>query len=219
MICMEKKKIEILNSVNVIGFILVMCAGWIDIVGLKISVTERTSFLTGRAAMLGESFFNGDFSKALVVILIVASFIFGAYIGTIITEKKGCKYGLLLTSFLIILSALVLSEFNQLEINIALILIPIATGCLNASTSLTKIGRTTHLTGPATDIGIFLAKKDYNKVIFWALHWIAFPLGAFLGLYFLSLFQKHLLPLPSVLLIPATLIIGVSMVFNYFISD
>ena len=50
-------------------------------------------------------------------------------------------------------------------------------GAQNAATSLTGINRTTHLTGPTTDIGIYLAQGDWKMARFWSLRWLAFFLG------------------------------------------
>ncbi len=59
----------------------------------------------------------------------------------------------------------------------ALFTLPLAMGGQNAVTTLAGINRTTHLTGPTTDLGISLANKDWNKIFFWSLRLLAFTFG------------------------------------------
>lgn len=45
---------------------------------------------------------------------------------------------------------------------------------------LININRITYLTGPATDIGIKIARDNWGIVKFWSIHWIGFPSGSFI---------------------------------------
>lgn len=213
-------KIKLFNHLNLISFILVLCAGWIDIIGLNICISDRTSFMSAKASIIGESLLNGNMNQILLLTILVISFILGSYIGAKTTLKKGCKYGLLLTSTILIITSFIIVYTGGVNSKsfIVTILVPLAMGCMNSSTSLTKISRTTHLTGPTTDIGISLAKGDYNNVVFLSLRWISFPLGAFLGLLSLKLVYKELLPLYLILLIPSILIGITAILFEKYLS-
>lgn len=207
---MVQKKKRILTDVNILGFILVMIAGWVDTVGLKIFLHERVSFMTGRAAQIGEWLARSEYKKLTVIALIVTAFITGAGISTKITKKWGLTGGLNFTGLLLFLSALLVYTQHVRFVSIA---IPLAMGSQNAATSLTEINRTTHLTGPATDIGIRLASRDWSGAMFWILRWIAFPVGAFMGYEFIEIAieHEHLHPALS-LIIPSIIIILTALV-------
>ncbi len=197
--------IKILTPVNIVGFILVMMAGWINTAGVKLFLNERVSFMTGRAAELGELIAEGDIRGFRFIIIIVIIFIIGATISARITRKWGLVGGLTFSGTLLIIAAFCIYEGDM---NFIAIAIPMAMGGQNAATSLTPINRTTHLTGPATDIGVHLSSGNWNDIIFWLLRWIAFPLGAFVGFDFIEKFTIHdHIDRSLVLIIPAIVII------------
>lgn len=198
-----KIDIKVFTPVNIVGFILVMMAGWIDTIGVFFYIDERSSFMTGRAVKLGKYIFTGDIQEIKVVLLVIASFIIGACISTLITRKFGLVGGLSFTSILILTT--VLSSFLKF-MNVAIITIPMAMGVQNAAKSLTDINRTTHLTGPATDIGINIAKRNWNLVIFWALRWVGFSLGAVIAYRFIHIFRIKNISYSYALLIPGIII-------------
>lgn len=80
-------------------------------------------------------------------------------------------------------------------------------GSQNAATSLTVINRTTHLTGPITDFGINIAKKKWNKVRFWGLRLLGFPLGSFIGFSLATMINGAPINISIILIIPAIIII------------
>lgn len=199
-----KSRFKISTQINIVGFILVTMAGCIDTVGVKLFLNESPAFLTGRGLTLGYWTFKGDLRAFVGVLLVILSFIFGACLSTIITRKIGLTGGLCLTGILIAISAF---PIKLSHINIATIIIPMAMGGQNATTSLTPINRTTHLTGPATDIGINIAKGNWNTVIFWILRWIGFPLGSVIGFYLVHMANKNMIAVHTTLLLPAAIII------------
>ena len=136
--------------------------------------------------------------------MIIISFIVGACISTLITRRVGLIGGLFFTGILIIGTAF---SIFQKGINISLITIPMGMGGQNAATSLTAINRTTHLTGPATDIGINIAKGNWNLVIFWALRWVGFSMGAAIAYRLIHIFKLKMISFSYTLLIPGTIII------------
>jgi uncharacterized membrane protein YoaK (UPF0700 family) len=200
----EKTNIKILTPINIIGFILVMMAGWIDTVGVHIFLNENSSFLTGRAAKLGKYILNGETQKIRDILLIIIFFIVGACISTLITKKAGLIGGLLFTVIFIIITAFTTSVKG---INVAFITIPMCMGGQNAATSLTAINRTTHLTGPATDIGINIAKGNWNLVVFWVLRWVGFFMGTIIAYKLIQIFKIKMIDFSYTLLIPGIIII------------
>lgn len=195
----DKPKIELLTPVNIVGFILVMMAGWVDIVGLRLFFDERSAFQTGRASQLGWWFAEGDMTSFWFVVVIVLSFMVGAGIAASITRGSGLSGGLLFTGILLIVTAFFITDNPQF----AAVTIPMAMGGQNAATSLTAINRTTHLTGPATDIGMNASSGNWNMVVFWALRWIGFPLGVFVALTLMAgdLSTSMALAIPGVVII------------------
>ncbi len=192
----EKKEIDVFTPVNMVGFLLITMVGWIDLVGVKLFFNQRSAFMTGRASSLGENLANKNTAEALFIIgVVVISFMIGAGISAKVTKKSGLIGGLTLTGLLVIIAAIFvgpaaanmdtvkkLSGFVAQSRVILGVLLPMAFGAMNAATTLTPINRTTHLTGPATDIGINFALGNWNMVIFWLFRWIGFPLGAFIGM-------------------------------------
>lgn len=209
---MEKSKVNVITPVNVVGFILIMMAGWVDIVGIRVFFGERSSFMTGRASALAASIFDNEWGIALLILVVVIAFIIGAAIGTSQTKKNGLSRGLLITSFLLALGVILLivdggkSIYVTGSLGVSSIFIPMSMGCMNASTSMTPINRTTHLTGPTTDIGVSIANKDWNMTVFWVLRWIGFTLGAICGLILINISNSGGLPMFVVFLIPAVVI-------------
>ncbi len=207
---MTWKNIKIVTDINIVGFILVMIAGWVDTVGLRLFLHERVSFMTGRAAQIGEWLARSEYKKLTLIAIIVIAFIAGAGTSTKVTRKWGLTGGLTFTGVLLFLSAFLVYTEHVHFVSIA---IPFAMGSQNAATSLTAINRTTHLTGPATDIGIKLSMGDWSGAIFWILRWIAFPIGAFLGYEFTEIAIKHdHLDTSLALIIPSILIILVGVI-------
>lgn len=201
----DNSTVKILTPVNIVGFILVMMAGWIDTVGVQVFTNERVSFMTGRAAELGELIAKGDMRGFLFILIIVLIFVVGATISAKITRKWGLMGGLTFSGMLLIIAAFFTYEGETHFVEIA---IPMAMGGQNAATSLTPINRTTHLTGPATDIGLYLSSGNWNGIIFWLLRWIAFPVGAFIGFKAVgkSMTHNHI-NIVLTLIIPAIIII------------
>ncbi len=218
----EKKGIDVFTPVNIVGFLLITMVGWIDLVGVKLFFNQRCAFMTGRASAIGENLANRNITEALFVsCVLVISFMIGAGISAKVTKKSGLIGGLTLTGLLVITAAILigpaaesmdatkkLTGFMVRNRVILGILLPMALGCMNAATTLTPINRTTHLTGPATDIGINFALGNWSMCIFWLFIWIGFPLGAFLGMF---LVLKGLSPALN-LAIPGIGIILIAMV-------
>ena len=145
-----KSRIKVESQINIIGFILVVVAGWIDTVGMELFLNESPAFMTGRGLTLGYWAFKGDLKAFISILIVILAFISGSFISTIITRKTGLLGGLCFAAILVTIGAF---HIYLKDLTIATIIIPMAMGGQNAATSLTAIDRTTHLTGAATDIG------------------------------------------------------------------
>lgn len=216
----DKSKLKISVQTNIVGFILVIMAGWIDTVGVKLFLNESPAFMTGRGLILGYWAFKLDLKAFMSIVLVIMAFIIGACISTIITRKSGLTGGLFFTGVLIIIASF---PICLRDITIDTVIIPMAMGGQNAATSLTRINRTTHLTGPATDIGINIAKGNWKVVMFWILRWIGFPIGSVIGFNLVHLVNSNIMNISTTLIIPAIIIIltGIiqKLIFNIPLLD
>lgn len=210
----EEKNRERLIKTNAIGFILSAIAGWINAVGINLFLSESPSFMSGKGLVLGSSFLSGDLKAFMSVSLVIISFIIGACFSTLVTSKKGLSAGLFLAGALIIISSIPYTLRNEV---MDTIIISMAMGAQNAATSLTPLNRTTHLTGPATDIGISLAKGNWRRVGFWGLRWISFPIGAAIGFVLVEMFHKDIISLSLTLFLPGILIIVMGIIQDLFL--
>lgn len=208
---MEYKKLISTNNklkrstqINIIGFILIIMAGWIDTVGVRLFLNESPAFMTGRGLTLGYFAFKLELQGFINVVLVIIAFTIGAWISTIITTRTGLTGGLIFTGVLIIIASL---PVCLKKVTIDTIIIPMAMGCQNAATSLTEINRTTHLTGPATNIGINIAKGNWKVVKFWLIRWIGFPLGSIVGFNLVDMVDNNIINISTTLIIPAIIII------------
>jgi len=181
---MENTKTGLNTKIHIVGFLLMAIAGWIDTIALRVFLSENSSFLTGRVAKLGHFILNGEKSKAIEIIMIIVFFIIGACVSAILTRKAGLSFGLYFSAGLIVLT--LIGFYTTQASAVAFITLPMSMGGQNAATSLTSISRTTHLTGPFTDIGINLAKGNFKQALFWILRALGFLAGAAAACYFIS---------------------------------
>ncbi|MGO1469168.1 MAG: YoaK family protein [Tissierella sp.] len=202
-------KIKKSTQINCLRFCLSMTAGWVNAVAINHFFSESPAFMSGRGIMMGYHVFKGNLKAFMGVALVVISFITGSVISTILTKRKGLSGGLFLVGGLI--STLVFPIFFRNRIA-DIIIISMAMGAQNASTSLTPINRTTHLTGPATDIGINIAEKNWNIVIFWLLHWISFPFGAIIGFNLVDMVNNKMISISSTFLFPTIVVLSIAII-------
>lgn len=202
-------------GVHVVGFILSMTAGWIDAIGVKLFLNDNSAFMTGRGLSLGYWMFMWDLKAFAGIGLVVIAFILGAYLSTKISAKIGLMGSLFFTGILIIIASLPVFLKDS---TVYTMLIPMAMGCQNAASSLTSINRTTHLTGPATDIGINIAQRNWPMVIFWALRWTAFLIGSVIGFNLVSMVNNKLMNISISLIIPAAIIMITGIAQRLFLN-
>ncbi len=201
---------------HILGFVLMVVAGWIDTVALNYFVNENSSFLTGRVVKLGKYILIGNHTGIKSVLLIIFLYIAGAVFSTLITRRAGLSWGLYFSGSLLLLSLIVFYLAGASII--AYICLPMCMGSQNAATSLTRIGRTTHLTGPITDIGIYIAKGEWKQALFWVLRAIGFLLGALVAYYLTGIYNSAHIPLFKTLIAPTAILFVVAFLQKRFIK-
>lgn len=224
----EKQNTEELSPVSkesFIGFVLIFSAGWINIQGIKFGIVDSLSYVTGRGVRIGMAMFEGDYPALLYALGAMISYVLGAYIGARAVKERGIGFALLMTSFFLLIVSMnvILKDygyifdsnlsFEETFLIFSMFLTLISMGSMNGATSMTSIGRTTHLTGAATDIGLNFALGKNRTAIFHLLRWVGFFMGAFVGMCFYGL-QNHMTSFLT--LIPVIVIVttGVSLCMN-----
>lgn len=78
------------------------------------------------------------------------------------------------------------SVLGPLVPHIFAVLLPMGMGWQNGATSQSDIGRTTHVTGDITDLGLKLAQGDWAKAAYYGTKFLSFVLGGMMGIYLLE---------------------------------
>lgn len=217
----SKDRIKIKNKtrnsigISIVGFILTTMAGWIDTIGVNLFLNQKSAYMTGQGHILGYWAYKFEFRIFMGIVLIIIAFITGACISTIIAKKTELIGSLFFVGILIIMASLPFVLQHQ---TLCIIFLSMAMGCQNAATSLTEIRRTTHLTGPSTDIGISIAKGNWKMVRFWSYRWIGFPLGSFIGFNLMNLVNNNIVSKSVTLIIPAIIIILTGIIQNNYLD-
>ncbi|KAJ3350480.1 hypothetical protein HDU83_009680 [Entophlyctis luteolus] len=196
------------NTIVAGSCILASNAGFINVVTLAGVYSVTVSHVTGNVSRIAISLFLGDFTTLSLVMSILFSFMFGAFIsGYMIGDAKfvlGNSYGyaLLLESAALFASFLTLKgEYIFGEWCAAF-----ACGLQNAmaTTYSGLVVRTTHMTGIATDIGNILGQscRKENNAEVWRLYvhvpiLISYCIGGIFGQIAYTLMKEHSLLVPS----------------------
>ncbi|KAJ3378115.1 hypothetical protein HDU84_007916 [Entophlyctis sp. JEL0112] len=196
------------NTIVAGSCILASNAGFINVVTLAGVYSVTVSHVTGNVSRIAISLFLGDFTTLSLVMSILVSFMFGAFIsGYMIGDAKfvlGNSYGyaLLLESAALFASFLTLKgEYIFGEWCAAF-----ACGLQNAmaTTYSGLVVRTTHMTGIATDIGNILGQscRKENNAEVWRLYvhvpiLISYCIGGIFGQIAYTLMKEHSLLVPS----------------------
>lgn len=204
-----------------IGAIMSVIAGYINSAVL-LEYTIPVSQMSGVASHLSTGLFEFDWEFIFVSILVLAGFIFGAFISGVMIGDKNYRdtpnyaYGLILNGFLIMVAGL-LNLYSSL---FTVTLTAVACGLQNALVASYKGMqlRTTHMTGNATDLGVHLARKARTGA---KLSWqtplllmllIFYVLGGVLGIVFYQASPVISLGLTGVV----TFVVGVVWLRRYF---
>ncbi len=125
--------------------------------------------------------------NALLLTIMWISYVLGGILGGKLLDRIGFTTSLLLIAGMIAIGALLVwggfyaespEDYGFGRMVIAFVL-PFAMGFQNAVTSSTPIGRTTHFTGPSTDMSLALAKGNYHLASRLFLKILGFTLGGF----------------------------------------
>ena len=145
-----------------------------------------TTHLTGALTNAGVSLGSIDFVSFALYIGVFASFIIGSILAAALMAKKSFTYASLITAALLIIVGLFMpAQIQKRSADQLLFSFLAATtmGAQNASTGLTPIGRTTHITGASTDFGAAIAKKDLKNTVRLGLFLLCFMIGILTAFY------------------------------------
>jgi len=206
---------------------LAILAGCLNAFTTVALLHERASHLSGRATDLGKGFMayfvypdgiarTKLFEEALIISIITASFIAGATLGAKLMRTIGLGKAIMIVGVLIgISSIMVLVGFPagarcvfSFERAVWALILPFAMGIQNASTTLTSLGRTTHVTGTLTDLGIAISNREHKNAIRLFSMWTGFTVGGSAG--FLTFFYIPSLFTQLAILTAAFIITGSS---------
>ncbi|MGM5019105.1 YoaK family protein [Tardiphaga sp. 367_B4_N1_1] len=166
---------------------IIFIAGFLDAVGVTFLSGIFVSFMSGNSINLGITVAHGRTAAVIPIVSAIASFVLGAFIGSLIAQRRTLATTIVLMSevAMIVLSIAILGTVNGF---IALLPVCIAMGMQNAiprSVSGVAIGRS-FVTGELFGVGhsMAMALRDRNQLRQAAVHgasWLTIVLGAISG--------------------------------------
>lgn len=175
-------------------------AGYLNAFTTVSLLFERSSHMTGRATDMGRgimAFFvetgatrSALVEEAVIIFIILTSFLAGAIIGTKLTRSIGLAKTIIVIGLWVGISCLMVvielpagvKDVFSLERSLWAALLCFPMGMQNAATTLTPIGRSTHITGTLTDLGISIASRTNRQTIHLFCRWGGFVGGSAVGL-------------------------------------
>jgi uncharacterized membrane protein YoaK (UPF0700 family) len=147
--------------------LLSFVAGIVNISGL-LYINILTTNLTGHFAYFSDTIVNADYSKALVYLLFIFSFLSGSFISSFLAEltaKRNQKLSYVLPIFTEAGLLLSVTFLNHANADIIAALLLMSMGIQNSLVTRVSqfVVRTTHLTGLFTDLGIELSQLCFHK--------------------------------------------------------
>ncbi len=188
--------------------LLLAIAGCVDAVGLAETGRYFVSFMSGNTTQMGLSLAYREFADVWLPLGLIALFVAGSTIGTLIAEQAGARAAagvLMLAEAALIASAY--WGFQSPRPGSGLILLPVAMGLANIVTlqAGTPHPGTTYATGALVRLGILLAGigKDVRPgaVAYQLAMWIALLVGSILGAFGRLRFGNDTLLAPVALLV------------------
>jgi uncharacterized membrane protein YoaK (UPF0700 family) len=169
--------------------LLLAVAGFVDAVGLAETGRYFVSYMSGNTTQMGVSLGYREWRSALMPLGLVALFVGGATLGTLIVEKAGRRGSAALLFVEAALLALAWLGFGTPHPTLGLILLPVAMGLANIVT-LRAGGPhpgTTYATGALVKLGIGIAGLGRTvRAADLGFHlgmWIALLAGSVLGAF------------------------------------
>jgi len=197
---------------NATILLLLAIAGCVDVVGLGETGRYFVSYMSGNTTQLGQLLAYHDYAGALMPIGLVALFVGGATLGTLIVEGTGRRAAAALLLVEAALLALAWWGLGSPRPMLGVILLPVAMGLANIVT-LHNGGAspgTTYATGTLVKLGVALAglgRDSRSRDVFrYAAMWLALLAGGMLG----AIGQLRLGP--AVLLVPVAALILLGLV-------
>jgi len=167
---------------------LVFWAGTINGLATVALVFGRVSHMTGRIIDQGPALLY-NLPQGLLVTTLILGFFFGTILGTLALPRFKLT-GSLILAMVPIAATTVLVNLGIYSISttsypvaryVLAFLLPIGMGMQNSITSQTSVGRTTHMTGDVTDLGISFARGNWERVRYLGLKYVTFLAGGLLG--------------------------------------
>jgi MFS family permease len=202
------------------GWFLSLAAGLVNGVTAVAIVFEPTTHLSGRVNFLLHDL-AFDFPEGLLVASIVYCFVAGGAVAGWLAPRLGCARTLLVAAVPLALGTLLVwtggasclkdayTEFTALHYGVAAML-AFAAGLQNGATSQNKIGRTTHVTGDLTDMGLAIAQADWRRAAFLFTKHAGFAIGGvagFVGVNYFAPASMLLAGVKAIVLAALTLLI------------
>ncbi|WBO21447.1 YoaK family protein [Sphingomonas abietis] len=170
--------------------LLLAIAGCVDAVGLAETGRYFVSFMSGNTTQMALHLAYRDYASVGMPLGLIALFVAGCTIGTLIAEKVG---GRLAGGMLLLVEAIVLAVaawgFQSPWSGIGLILLPVGMGLANIVTLHAGSAQpgATHATGALVKLGILLAGAGRDAragdLGFQLAMWIALLVGGILGAF------------------------------------
>ena len=171
------------------GWMISFWAGSINMIASFSILFSRVSHMTGPTSDLSR-FLATDMQMALFMGLVVFSFVFGAFMAAVVARSFKVTVNLMFSTIPVFLSVLLLSTNPSFLAgggsHFFAILLPLGMGWQNGATSQCKIGRTTHVTGDITDIGLAIAQGDWTKARYFSVKFSGHVIGGMTGLFLMG---------------------------------
>ena len=197
---------------NATILLLLAIAGCVDVVGLGETGRYFVSYMSGNTTQLGQLLAYHDYAGALMPIGLVALFVGGATLGTLVVESTGRRAAAALLLVEAALLALAWWGLGSPRPMLGVILLPVAMGLANIVTlhNGSASPGTTYATGTLVKLGVALAglgRDSRSRDVFrYAAMWLALLAGGMLG----AIGQLRLGP--AVLLVPVAALILLGLV-------
>lgn len=175
-------------TVFLVGALLSFSAGTVNGAATVALVFERTMHMSGRGSdLLRDLIFNPP--EGLLVFCLLGSFLLGAFLAGLLVPRHGATIVLLAGAALLAAAAGTVAATGasagetafDLNRYIVASLLALAGGLQNSATSLAGVGRTTHITGSLTDVGIAVATRNRSRAAFLSAKLVAFSAGGLAG--------------------------------------
>jgi Predicted membrane protein len=193
-----------------------LISGYVNILGLLAIGSVFLSFMSGNSMRLGYHIFNNDWYLVFQYLIIICSFIFGAFLGDLIKSKLDYDelFIVLFSEIILFLLALILSftSFNETWLQFALL--AIAMGIQNTAQITINdatIGKS-FVSGVLYNLGVAFSKMlqkqtDWRPAFLLFISWGCFVIGGFLGTITITFFSIKQALLILLLLLVSLLIL------------